>query len=434
MSTPRSDEIKLIRFSCFLLTGYVIVSFYINQILQRPVTTGFPGGPRPQQGVQSVFLHDLNYLYYVFYLCIALVCMVIAFWPKLREKLGKAFIPIVVTVLAISPIVINQFAVPQSPLGPRFGSPEASVLMALPFTFVALLLIAWQYRWQYTLYVILGIAAINLGVRWISLGPTTQSFQGVLAVIVIQTVIFIVVGVSISFLMSRLRAQQQSLEAANNRLTQYASTLEQLATSRERNRLALELHDTLAHTLSGLSVQLETIKAYWDVDRPAARAILEKSLTATHLGLEETRRALKALRASPLEDMGLPASLRKMAEDTASRAGLMLDMPEIIMVPPLTSDIEQCIYRIAQEAITNVIKHASAKKMTVKLEFAHGTATLIVSDNGIGFDMDKIDKTSHFGLAGMQERAHICGGELKIQSNSGTGTTVMLSLKLAAQS
>ena len=100
-----------------------------------------------------------------------------AYWPKLREKLGRVLIPLVVAILAISPVIINQFAVPQSPLGPRFGSPEASVLMALPFTFVALLLVAWQYRWQNTLYVILGIAALNLGVRWTSSGPGTQLFQ-----------------------------------------------------------------------------------------------------------------------------------------------------------------------------------------------------------------------------------------------------------------
>jgi signal transduction histidine kinase len=245
----------------------------------------------------------------------------------------------------------------------------------------------------------------------------------------IQTVIFLVVGFSISYLMSRLRAQQQSLEAANSRLTQYASTLEQLSTSRERNRLALELHDTLAHTLSGLSVQLETIKAYWDVDKPTAHSILEKSLTATHSGLEETRRALKSLRASPLDDMGLALALRKMAEDAASRASLTLDMPEIIMMPLLSPDVEHCIYRVVQEAITNTVKHASAKKLTLKLECIEGQVSLSVSDDGTGFNADTIDKTSHFGLAGMQERAQLVGGELNITSKPGSGTTIRLVIK-----
>jgi signal transduction histidine kinase len=357
-----------------------------------------------------------------------ILCLVLAYWPWLQRKLRQAFVPVVIAVTAISPVIINQFAGRLSPLGPRFGSPEAMVLVMFPFLFVALLLVAWQYKWQHILLVILGITALNLGVRWSSAGPGTQPFQGVLAVFLIQTVIFVVVGFSISYLMSRLRAQQRSLEAANSRLTQYASTLEQLATSRERNRLALELHDTLAHTLSGLSVQLETIKAYWDVDEPTARSILDKSLAATHSGLEETRRALKALRASPLDDLGLALALRKMAEDAASRAGLALDMPEILMVPPLSPDVEQCIYRVAQEAVSNVVKHASAKKLTVKLEFIEGIVTLSVIDDGAGFDDGKIDKTTHFGLAGMQERMQMMGGELNITSKPGSGTTIKLTI------
>jgi signal transduction histidine kinase len=429
MTTVRMDVIRMIRFAAFLLIGYVIVSFFLIQIFQSPQSPQPPQQMFPQPQAQR----NINYLYYIFYLCIALICLVLAYWPWVQAKLKKAFIPVVVAILAISPVIISQFAVPQSPLGPRFGSPEATVLMMLPFLFVALLLVAWQYRWQHILFVILGIMALNLGVRWSSAGPGTQPFQGILVVYLIQTVIFLVVGFSISFLMGRLRAQQQSLEAVNSRLTQYASTLEQLTTSRERNRLALELHDTLAHTLSGLSVQLETIKAYWDVDRPTAHSILEKSLTATHSGLEETRRALKALRASPLDDLGLVLALRKMVEDAASRANLALDMPEIIMVPPLSPDIEQCLYRVAQEAVTNVIKHASAKKLTVKLEFIDGAATLTVSDDGVGFDMDKIDKTSHFGLPGMQERAKLVGGELDVISQPGSGTTVTLYIKEVMQ-
>lgn len=418
MITPRADMVRLIRFAAFLWIGYLVVLAFINQLFQSPQPP-----PSPQLPLQNT-----DYLYYILYGFIALLCLVLAYWPWLQRKLKQAFIPVVIAIITISPVFINQFAGRPFPLGPRFGSPEATVLVMFPFMFVALLLVAWQYKWQHILFVILGITALNLGVRWSSAGPGTQPFQGVLAVFLIQTVIFLVVGFSISYLMSRLRAQQQSLEAANIRLTQYASTLEQLATSRERNRLALELHDTLAHTLSGLSVQLETIKAYWGVDEPTARSILEKSLAATHSGLEETRRALKALRASPLDDLGLTLALRRMAEDAASRANLALDMPEIIMVPPLSPDVEQCIYRVAQEAVANVVKHANAKKLTVKLEFVEGGATLSVSDDGIGFDAEQIDKTSHFGLAGMQERAQLVGGELNIVSKPGLGTTIKLTV------
>jgi signal transduction histidine kinase len=421
ITAPRSDAVRLIRLAAILLIGYVIVLALINQIFQSPQ---LPPEPLLQQLPQQ----HINYLYYILYGCIALLCLVLAYWPWLQGKLRQVFIPVVIAITTISPVIINYFAGRLSPLGPRFGSPEATVLVMFPFLFFALLLVAWQYKWQHILFVILVITALNLGVRWSSAGPGTQPFQGVLAVFLIQTVIFLVVGFSISYLMSRLRSQQQSLEAANSRLMQYASTLEQLATSRERNRLALELHDTLAHTLSGLSVQLETIKAYWNVDQPTARSVLEKSLAATHSGLEETRRALKSLRASPLDDLGLALALSKMVEDAASRANLALDMPEIIMMPPLSPDVEQCIYRVAQEAVTNAVKHANAKKLTVKLEFIEGQATLSVSDDGIGFNVDTIDKTSHFGLAGMQERAQLVGGELNITSKHGSGTTIKLAI------
>jgi signal transduction histidine kinase len=426
--TPRSDAVLMIRLAAFLLLGYVIVLAVINQIFQSPQLPHPEQEPLQQVLPQQLPQQNTNYLYYILYGSIALLCLVLAYWPWLQRKLKQAFIPVVVAIISISPVIINLLEGPFSPLGPRFGSPEATVLVMFPFLFVALLLVAWQYKWQHILFVILGITALNLGVRWSSAGPGTQPFQGVLAIFLIQTVIFLVVGFSISYLMSRLRAQQQSLEAANTRLTQYASTLEQLTTSRERNRLALELHDTLAHTLSGLSVQLETIKAYWSVDEPTARSILDKSLAATHSGLEETRRALKALRASPLDDLGLTLALRKMAEDAASRAGLTLVMPEIIMVPRLSPDVEHSIYRVAQEAVTNVMKHASAKKLTVKLEFVEGGATLTVSDDGVGFNVEQIDKTSHFGLAGMQERAQLVGGELNIMSKPGLGTTIKLTI------
>jgi signal transduction histidine kinase len=171
------------------------------------------------------------------------------------------------------------------------------------------------------------------------------------------------------------------------------------------------------------------MKAYWDIDRPSAHSVLEKSLAATHTGLEETRRALKALRASPLDDLGLPLALSKMVQDAAARASLPLEMPEIIMAPPLSPDVEQCIYRVAQEAVANTVKHASAKKLSVKLDFLADRVVLTVSDDGVGFDPEKVDRASHFGLAGMQERAQMVGGELSIVSQPGSGTTVTLTIR-----
>ena len=415
MLKPRNDAILLIRFAAILWIFYLAALAVINRIfLQR-----FPWIPP----------REMDYLYYVFYGAIAVICLGLAYWPWLQQRLKKAFIPLVIFITTVLPVIVNQITGRFSPLGPRFGSPEGSVLAMFPFLFIGLLLVAWHYKWQYMLFVILGIIALNIGMSLSYNGPFSQPFMGVSIVILIQAVVFLVVGFSITFLMSRLRAQQKSLEDANIRLTHHASTLEQLATSRERNRLALELHDTLAHTLSGLSVQLETLKAYWDIDRNTAYSILEQSLKATHEGLGETRRTLKALRASPLDDLGLSMALRRMVEDAALRANLSLDMPEIAGLPPLSPDIEQCIYRVTQEAISNVARHANAKNLMVKLTPIKDKVVLTVQDDGAGFDVKKNIEADHYGLAGMQERAKLVGGTLEIKSGPGVGTAVTLTIQ-----
>jgi signal transduction histidine kinase len=414
---PHADVLRLIRFAAFLWIGYLIALALINQ--------AFPP-PRPSPPLSSPPQY-IDFLYYIVQGFIALVCLVLAYWPWLQERLRRAFVPLIIAIITVMPFIVHLLMIRLFPFSPQF-SREGPVLTLLPFLFVGLLLVAWQYKWQYTLFIILGIAGLNLGLLWSFSAPNTSPFQGGLVVTLTQVVIFLALGFSISYLMSRLRQQQQSLEVANIRLTHYASTLEHLATSRERNRVARELHDTLAHTLSGLSVQLETVKAYWDVDQPTARSILEKSLAAAHSGLEETRRALKALRASPLDDLGLALAIRNVVEEAAARANLTLALSITDEVPVLSPDVEQCVYRVVQEAVTNVVRHANANNLTVKLASVEGKVMLTVSDDGVGFNTEKSNGSSQFGLAGMQERAELVGGELKIVSKPGDGTTIQLTI------
>jgi len=404
---PHTDVLRLIRFAAILWTGYLIALALISQSLQAP--------------------RRAEPLYYISYGAIALLCFGLAHWSWIQERLRRAFIPVIIAIITVMPVSANYLMVQLFPTGLPFG-PESVILGLLPFLFIALVLVAWQYKWQYILFIILGTAGLNLVVLWFSAEPGTLDFNRGITITLIQTVIFLAVGFSISYLMSRLREQQQSLEMANIRLSHYASTLEHLATSRERNRLARELHDTLAHTLSGLSVQLETLKAYWDVDQQTARSILKESFVSAHSGLEETRRALKALRASPLDDLGLVLAITTMAENAVERANLTLDLSMMDKMPALSPDVEQCVYRVAQETVTNVVKHAKAKTLAVKLEFIEGKVTLIVHDDGVGFDIEKSNKTSHFGLAGMRERAQLIVGELNIISKPGFGTTIQLTI------
>jgi signal transduction histidine kinase len=258
--------------------------------------------------------------------------------------------------------------------------------------------------------------------------PVSPSLMGATMAGLVQFCILLVVGTFIALLMQRLRAQRASLERANAQLANYASTLEHLAVSRERNRVARELHDTLAHTLTGMTVQLETMKAYWDVDHDAAHALLDQVLDASRNGVQETRRALKALRASPLDDLGLALAIRQLAESAAERAQLGLEVSVSETLPNLKPEVEQSIYRIAQEALENAAHHANAQNVYIKLEPQHKQLVLEIQDDGKGFDLNQIAPTGHYGIAGMQERAALIGAQLEISSQVGKGTRILLTV------
>jgi signal transduction histidine kinase len=301
-------------------------------------------------------------------------------------------------------------------------------LRQLPVLFIGLVLVAWQYRLWAVIAFSFGTAVLELFTIMLLTRIPQNNINVFLFITIIRTVSFVVVGIFISQLMTRLREQGESLRQANAQLTHYASTLENLTVSRERNRMARELHDTLAHTLTGLSVTLETLKAYWDVDEAKARDLLDKSLETTRTGVEETRRALKSLRASPLEDMGLGLAIQKIAESTATRVNLDLELALPDPMPTLAPDVEQTVYRIAQEAVENVGHHANAKKLSVKLENTGNGLRLTVQDDGLGFNPRDKASTGHFGLVGMKERAELSGGVLTIDSQTGKGTKVVLEI------
>ena len=254
-------------------------------------------------------------------------------------------------------------------------------------------------------------------------------FMAFYFIIIIRMVCFIVVGIFINQLITYLRAQHESLKTVYNQLTHYTSTLETLTVSRERNRMSRELHDTVVHTLSGLSVQLETIKAYWNVDAQTVSNLLEQSLQATRSGLQETRRAIKALRASPLDDLGLMLALQKLIESAAERGKLHMDISlpdKNVFLPP---DVEQCIYRITQEVLENVVHHANAEHLIVRLTVSVDKAVLEVQDDGIGFNQESYVLPGHFGVKGMKERAQLVGGVLTINSKPSFGSTIRLEIK-----
>lgn len=432
------DSTRVLRTAAWIwlafLLGMLLMDFVLyNPQVQRVVSNPVPQQVNPQNPLQPNLPNqnpprNLIAPIFIFYTAngfVALIFLTLAYWKDIKEQLGGVYYPLMVFIISAAPILINILVVPRFPQGP-LSNAEGMALRQLPILFVALTLVAWEYQLAHVVFFSLATTTLELGLILFDtlLDRNTTVF---LFIAIIRTISFISVGFFISTLVSRLREQQESLRTANANLTHYASTLEQLAVSRERNRLARELHDTLAHSLTALSVSLEAAKAYFDIDREQTRDLIDKSLDATRKGIDDTRRALRALRSSDLEDMGLRLAIQKVAESTASRFHLDLELGLQDPMPSLSPDVEQTILRVTQEAIENISKHSQAKKFSVHLSH-NGRAILTIQDDGLGFDMKSKVSAGHFGLVGMRERAELAGGNLKIESEKGKGTTVVLTI------
>lgn len=359
-------------------------------------------------------------------------------WPKLQRWLGRWYLSIGILIATVGPMLVQHLT--------RISTDNAglwdvvSTWQQLPFLLIPLVVTAWQYKFRVVLLYCIASGAfdlllmrsmISLGSMWVLAAPESVQamvFLGIGGVIINRIVIFIIVGFMITRLVKTQREQREALLESNVKLTHYAMTLEQLATSRERNRLARELHDTLAHTLSALAVQLGAVDALWDDTPDEAHALLDQALAATRDGLTETRRALHDLRASPLEDLGIALALRALAESVASRNGLVAEIHVPEQLETFPPAVEQCIYRVAQEALENVSRHAAAKRAVLHLAADANRVTLTVSDDGQGFDPEAVDLEQRLGLRGMRERAEMVGGTLAVESSVGKGTTVSLTI------
>lgn len=355
-----------------------------------------------------------------------LVVMGMILCPGCRKRLGCWFLPLLILLFSAVPIITGNVAILRTPYQVA-GSTDSTILRNLPMLLMPLLITAWRYGWRHVVVLTMTMVGLRLSTRMMFF-PKGDHFLSSVETYIVQVIGFLLIGYFICYLITRLKEQNVSLQAAHTQLIHYASTLEHLAMSRERNRLARELHDTLAHTLTALSVQLETAKAYFEVDPAAAEELINQSLQATRAGLVETRLALKSLRAGPLDDLGILLALRKMAEESASRARLELHLILPDTTELLSPDVEQAVYRVAQEAVTNVVNHANARTLTLQLTLTGGRVALTVRDDGMGFDSLHHEPAGRFGLAGMRERAQLVGGHLTVESIVGQGTAIIMTI------
>ena len=301
---------------------------------------------------------------------------------RARLALGHSYLPLVVGVTSLS-FFIEKIWFLALGTAPDAAQGELLHAFAVRQDFALLLLIiAWQYRFRYAALYVLTISAAE-GLL-VARADTPDQLGSILNanMLLTRAAVYLLLGYLVTRLMRRQRGQRQALRVANDKLQQQADTVERLTLSRERNRLARELHDTLAHSLSALSVQLEATRALWERDPEAAKRMLAQADTTTRTGLSEARRSLHALRSGPLDDLGLVQALRELAHQAAARAGMGLELalPASLNLPAAT---EQGVYRVAQEALENVVRHAHARNLEVTLELRACLIKRLISRAGI---------------------------------------------------
>lgn len=203
----------------------------------------------------------------------------------------------------------------------------------------------------------------------------------------------------------------------------------------ERRRISRELHDEAGQSLTGLMVGLRSLSQEY----PAAAPQVEELRQLAHETLDRLRHLSRELRPAALDDLGLPDALRRYANDYSVQHGLHVDL-QILGDPAIRvpNALETCLYRIAQEALTNAARHARAKHISLILTLRPEVASLIVEDDGVGFAATEVvgqvsPDGKGLGLYGMQERATLVGGTVQIESSPGNGTSVFVKCPIAPE-
>jgi two-component system, NarL family, sensor kinase len=198
----------------------------------------------------------------------------------------------------------------------------------------------------------------------------------------------------------------------------------------ERNRLAREIHDTLAQGLTATGLQLESAEALLDESgAERAREPLRRALSLTRSNLDEARRSVLDLRAAPLEGRSLPEALKTLVDRWEAETDVATRFRAVNGSRPLSPRVEVALYRVCQEALTNIASHACATRVTVRLVATPESVQLLIQDDGRGFDPSSVAEDRH-GIVGMRERVEILGGSLKVESEPGEGARVEVSVPL----
>jgi signal transduction histidine kinase len=201
-----------------------------------------------------------------------------------------------------------------------------------------------------------------------------------------------------------------------------------LTAERERARWARELHDSVLQGIGSRRMLLSS--ALKSGDRGRLETAVAEALGDMARDIADLRALIAELRPATLDQLGLVAALEDLTERMGHSTGFVLDVELGIDAERLDAELETAVYRLVQEALNNVVKHAGAERVQLDVRAGESQLAVLVVDDGAGFDPTA--ERDGFGLAGMRERVELAGGELQIESRPGRGTRVMASLPLAA--
>ncbi|MEU4410185.1 sensor histidine kinase [Streptosporangium sp. NPDC023963] len=277
-------------------------------------------------------------------------------------------------------------------------------------------------------------AAVLVGVRPESRPPTELIFSFLVAVLIASTVGLFIQTISKQnqqrkVMIAQLKATGTKLAAMaeenSNLQAQLLTRAREAGVLSERQRMAREIHDTIAQGLTAILTQLEVAENVID-DVPAARSRLNTVRALARDSLNEARRSVLAMRPAPLEEAQLATALEDVAATWSQTSGVPVPVSVTGDARPLHAEVEMTLLRVAQEALANVGKHASASRVAVTLSYMEDVVVLDVRDDGSGFDPKAVEPSiaGGFGLVAMRQRVTRLAGDFEIETALGQGTGV----------
>jgi two-component system, sensor histidine kinase and response regulator len=223
----------------------------------------------------------------------------------------------------------------------------------------------------------------------------------------------------------QLQAADSELRRALDQERSLNQRIEELATLEERNRIARDIHDSLGHALVALNIQMETALTLWQDAPDKAYVFLKEAKQLGTQALQAVRESVSDIRTTPLQGQLLEGAIAILTQEFHHTTGIQPSC-QVHLSFPLSNSASTVVYRVIQEGLTNICKHASATAVNLQIQSNAAAVSLILQDNGNGFQANK--KPSGFGLQGMRERIIGLGGQLEITSQPGSGCQIRVVL------